>query len=90
MLGEAKLAGNTVVFPRASTKHDGNQAAKIVVFLLNVRATPHNAARADAEKKRVLIKAFFREATLCISRKKDEIRARFIRQMPQAYCAVLP
>ena len=28
--------------------------------------------------------------TLCIARKSDEIRARFFRKMPQAYCAVLP
>ena len=27
---------------------------------------------------------------MCISRKNDEIRARFIRQMPQTHCAVLP
>ena len=27
---------------------------------------------------------------MCIARKSDEIRARFFRKMPQAYCAVLP
>jgi hypothetical protein len=53
-------------------------------------AIPHNAARADSEKNRVLIKAVFRRNTLCIARKSDEIRARFFRKMPQAYCAVLP
>ena len=34
--------------------------------------------------------ALFRRNTLCIARKSDEIRARFFRKMPQAYCAVLP
>jgi hypothetical protein len=54
------------------------------------RAIPHNAARADSEKNRVLMMALFRRNTLCIARKSDEIRARFFRKMPQAYCAVLP
>ena len=54
------------------------------------KAIPHNAARADSEKSRVLMKAVFRRNTLCIARKSDEIRARFFRKMPQAYCAVLP
>jgi hypothetical protein len=55
-----------------------------------LRAIPHNAARADSEKNRVLMKAVFRRNTLCIARKSDEIRARFFRKMPQAHCAVLP
>ena len=43
-----------------------------------------NSARADAERKCVLMKAFFYRNTLCISRKNDKIRAHFIRQMPKA------
>jgi len=31
-----------------------------------------------------------KRVVLCISRKSDEIRARFFRKMPQAYSAVLP
>ena len=54
-----------------------------------IKAIPHNAARADSEKNRVLMMALFRRNTLCIARKSDEIRARFFRKMPQAYCAVL-
>ena len=53
-------------------------------------AIPHNTARADGERKWVLMKAFFCRNTLCISRKNDKIRAHFIRQLPQTYCAVLP
>ena len=37
--------------------------------------------------KQVVIKAFFCRNTLCIARKNDEITARFLRQLPQAYCA---
>jgi len=55
-----------------------------------VKAIPHNAARADSEKNRVLMMALFRRNTLRIARKSDEIRARFFRKMPQAHCAVLP
>jgi len=42
------------------------------------------SARADSEKIRVLMMALFRRNTLCISRKNDEIRAQFFREMPQA------
>ncbi len=38
-----------------------------------LRAIPHNAARADGERKWVLMKAFFRRNTLCIARKNDKI-----------------
>ena len=58
--------------------------------LKSVKAIPHNAARADSEKNCVLMMAVFRRNTLCISRKNDEIRARFVRKMPRAYRAVLP
>ena len=40
--------------------------------------------RADREKICVLMKAFFRRNTLCIARKKDDIRAQIFRKMPQA------
>ncbi len=40
-----------------------------------VKATPHNSARANPEKIWVLMKAVFRRNTLCISRKSDKIRA---------------
>ena len=55
-----------------------------------LRAIPHNAARADSEKNRVLMKAVFRRNTLCIARKSDEIRAQFFRKAPKTICAVLP
>ena len=55
-----------------------------------IKATPHNAARADSEKIWVLMMALFRRCTLCTSRKSDEIRTQIFRKMPQAYCAVLP
>ena len=47
-----------------------------------VKATPHNSARADFEKKQVLMMAVFCRNTLCISRKSDEIRACFFRKTP--------
>ena len=56
----------------------------------NVKAAPHNSARADFEKNCVLMKAVFRRNTLCIARKSDKIRARFFRKMPKADYAVLP
>ena len=49
------------------------------------KAIPHNSARGNPEKNWVLIKALFCRNTLCISRKSDEIRARFFREMPKAY-----
>ena len=58
--------------------------------LVEFKAIPHNATRADGEKNCVLVKALFRRNTLCISRKSDETRAQFFRQTPQANCAVLP
>ena len=58
--------------------------------LRNIRAIPHNSARADPEKIWVLIKALFRRCTLCTSRKSDEIRAQIFQEMPKADCAVLP
>ena len=74
-------------------QHIADEMKKRYLSLLNpslVKAIPHNAARADSEKNRVLMMALFRRNTLCIARKSDEIRAWFFRKMPQAYCAVLP
>ena len=56
----------------------------------NVRAIPHNAARANPEKNRVLTMAVFCRNTLCISRKSDKVRVRFFQEAPMADCAVLP
>ena len=35
--GEAKTAGNIVIFPRASTKHGGKQTASNETVLLDIR-----------------------------------------------------
>ena len=42
------------------------------------------SARADREKICVLMMALFCRNTLCIARKKDDIRAQIFRKMPQA------
>jgi len=53
-------------------------------------AAPHNEARTDDEKIRVMMTALFCRNTLCISRKSDYIRAQIFRQMPQAHYVALP
>jgi hypothetical protein len=55
----------------------------------NFKAIPHNSARANPEKKWVLMMALFRRNTLCIARKSDEIRALFFQEAPKADCAGL-
>ena len=44
-------------------------------------------ARVDREKICVLMKALFCRNTLCIARKRDEIRAQIFRESPQAICS---
>ena len=75
--------------PRSLAKSDDGH---ITILRLNnfFQVIPHNVARADSKKKRVLLKPFFCRNTLCIPRKSDKIRVSFFWKMPQANCAVLP
>ena len=63
---------------------------RVVYHGTSSKATPHDSARAKPEKNQVPRKAIIHRNTMCIARKKDEVRVQFFQEAPMADCAVLP
>ena len=63
---------------------------RVVYHGTSSKATPHDSARANPEKNQVPRKAIIHRNTMCIARKKDEVRVQFFQEAPMADCAVLP